>query len=64
MIRWVMFMRSIASTVLECSPTAGAITKRPVPLSLSGWERAVVSNPVGRGRISKSAPIISQIEAS
>jgi hypothetical protein len=54
--------RAIAPAVQECSPTMGAITERPVPESFAGWERAVVSNPVGRGRISKSAPIISQIE--
>jgi len=55
--------RAIASAVQECSPTMGAITERPVPVSLAGWERAVVSNPVGRGRIPKSALIISEIEA-
>jgi hypothetical protein len=57
-----MFRRAIALAIQECSPIAGAITERPVPESFAGWERAVVSNPVGRGRISKSAPIISQIE--
>jgi hypothetical protein len=55
--------RVVASAVQECSLIAGAITKRPVPVSFDGWERAVVSNPVVRGRISIPAPIISKIEA-
>jgi hypothetical protein len=58
-----MIRRSIALVVQECLPMPGATTERPVPESFAGWERAVVSNPVGRGRISKSAPIISEIEA-
>lgn len=54
--------REIALAVQECLPTARAITRRPIPLSLGRDGMSRGEQPERRGRVFLPAPIVPEIE--